>query len=289
MQPVYLRMNGDIAHQNKLNMYMDHVWDGFYSGQIRRSRFPGMVWGKQPGETGQVYEIVFTGTPAKKMKYEFISETPKAGMTVKIAYPSALSRSVLKDGEVIEYNTWDKTIPPNGMYGVITQSACGENRYIAVKNILEFYIDAGCRLDVIPRDAIQTSVRLEWTMDEFFAAGGTTSFVDRLCGSLGIHASTVKVVSVFQGSVGVDYEITPSADEPVSIEVIRRRQTQAFATGSLDLGAPVLDVVQGEDVLVADGVTVAVGFPPIVLVTTSTNAGNKYWDDWMKPFCWLML
>lgn len=52
MQPVYLRMNGDIAHQNKLNMYMDHVWDGFYSGQIRRSRFPGMVWGKQPGETG---------------------------------------------------------------------------------------------------------------------------------------------------------------------------------------------------------------------------------------------
>lgn len=148
MQPVYLRMNGDIAHQNKLNMYMDHVWDGFYSGQIRRSRFPGMVWGKQPGETGQVYEIVFTGTPAKKMKYEFISETPKAGMTVKIAYPSALSRSVLKDGEIIEYNTWDKTIAPNGMYGAITQSACGENRYIGVKNILEFYIDAGCRLDV---------------------------------------------------------------------------------------------------------------------------------------------
>jgi len=29
----------------------------------------------------------------------------------------------------------------------------------------------------------------------------------------------------------------------------------------MDLGAPVLDVVQGVDVLVADGVTVAVGFP----------------------------
>jgi len=60
-------------------------------------------------------------------------------------------------------------------------------------------------------------------MDEFFASGGTTSFVDRLCGSLGIHASTVKVISVYQGSVGIDYEITPSPDEPISIDQIRRR------------------------------------------------------------------
>lgn len=58
---------------------------------------------------------------------------------------------------------------------------------------------------------------MEWTMDEFFAAGGTTSFVDRLCASLGIHASTVKVVGVASGSVMVNYEITPSEDEPMSI------------------------------------------------------------------------
>jgi len=54
-------------------------------------------------------------------------------------------------------------------------------------------------------------------MKEFFAAGGTTSFIDRLCGSLGIHASTVKVVGVAPGSLAVDYEITPSADEPMSL------------------------------------------------------------------------
>ena len=60
-------------------------------------------------------------------------------------------------------------------------------------------------------------------MDEFFASGGTTSFVDRLCGSLGIHASTVKVIGAKPGSVIVDYEITPSADEPLSIEQISAR------------------------------------------------------------------
>ena len=58
-------------------------------------------------------------------------------MTIRIAYPSAESRSIVKDGEIVEYNQWDEE---EHMYGPITQSFCGENRYIGVKNILEFYI-----------------------------------------------------------------------------------------------------------------------------------------------------
>jgi hypothetical protein len=50
-------------------------------------------------------------------------------------------------------------------------------------------------------------VRLELTMDEFFADGGTTKFVDRLTSALGIHASQVKIVSVYEGSLVVNYEI----------------------------------------------------------------------------------
>ena len=44
-------------------------------------------------------------------------------------------------------------------------------------------------------------------MDEFFADGGTTKFVDRLTSALGIHASQVKIVSVYEGSLVVNYEI----------------------------------------------------------------------------------
>lgn len=62
-------------------------------------------------------------------------------------------------------------------------------------------------------------------MATFFDSGGTTAFVDRLCASLGIHASTVKIVSVYEGSVEIDYEIQPSADEPLPLDVIRARQT----------------------------------------------------------------
>lgn len=45
-------------------------------------------------------------------------------------------------------------------------------------------------------------------MNEFFSNGGTTKFIDRVAGSLGIHASTIKVVSVYEGSVVLNYDIT---------------------------------------------------------------------------------
>lgn len=84
-----------------------------------------------------------TGTPAKKMKWKFISQTKTAGMTIKIAYPSSISRSVLKDQEEIPYNKWlkaDKNPEKKAGYSPIEQKFCGENRYIGVENILEFYL-----------------------------------------------------------------------------------------------------------------------------------------------------
>jgi len=50
-------------------------------------------------------------------------------------------------------------------------------------------------------------------MDDFFAGGGTTSFIDRVAGALGIHASTIKVVSVYDGSVVLNYDITPDTGQ----------------------------------------------------------------------------
>jgi hypothetical protein len=50
-------------------------------------------------------------------------------------------------------------------------------------------------------------------MDEFFEKGGVTSFVDRVSAALGIHASQMKVVAVYTGSVVVDYEIAPEESD----------------------------------------------------------------------------
>jgi len=111
---------------------------------------------------------------------------------------------------------------------------------MGVVNIMEFYITPGCTLEIAPRNAIQTMVRMEWTVDEFFSGGGTTAFIDRVAGSLGIHASTIKVVSVYEGSLVVNYGI--ENDNEQELEEARAAQTEAFATGAVDLGAPVLDV-----------------------------------------------
>ena len=59
-------------------------------------------------------------------------------------------------------------------------------------------------------------------MDAFFAKGGTTAFVDRLAGSLGIHASSIKMVSVYQGSLVVNYAITTDDDDKEALKQIQQ-------------------------------------------------------------------
>lgn len=285
IQPVYYQYQNNTANQIKLNSYQDHNCDSFYNSQKRISRFPGLAYG---GEKDILYNIVMTGTPPQRMRWKFEVMDETAGMTVAIHFPSALSRSVVVDGEEVPYTRWLKKSAENPVegYAPVSQSFCGENRYIGVRNILEFYLDGTCEIHVQPRDAIQTKVRMEWTMDEFFDNGGTTAFIDRLCGSLGIHASTVKVVGVAAGSVQVEYEITPSPDEPLSLAQIQARQTEQFATGQVDLGAPVLDVEGNGESIVADGVAVAPGFTSVVLVRTDTNADSLLWIEWIQPWLW---
>lgn len=166
------------------------------------------------------------------------------------------------------------------MYGEIKQSFCGENRFIGVQNILEFYITAGCNVVVKPRNAIQTLVRMEWTMEEFFADGGTTSFVDRLTGSLGIHASSVKIVSVYEGSLIVNYEIEADEDDTdgSALAAIAARQDELMASGSIDLGAPVLAYEAKTQIEVSTDT-----YTPVTIVAPTYAQDNKNTANVFKP------
>jgi hypothetical protein len=63
------------------------------------SRFPALIDGN-----GGVYNMSFTGSPAKKMRFIFNSNNKTAGMTLRIAYPSAESRSITINGNLVEMN-----------------------------------------------------------------------------------------------------------------------------------------------------------------------------------------
>jgi hypothetical protein len=133
-----------------------------------------------------------------------------SGVTIRIKYPKP-GTYIVSDfsGNKIKGNEWDDNLKEPAL---IKRSRCGENRFVGVVNILDFYMPAGCELIVSPIDSIQAKVRLAWTLNEFYADGGTTKFVDRLAASLGIHASTIKIVSVYQGSVVVEYQIIPDGN-----------------------------------------------------------------------------
>jgi hypothetical protein len=61
---------------------------------------------------------------------------------------------------------------------------------------------------------------MEWSIDKFFEGGGTISFMDKIAGSLGIHASSVKIVSVYEGSLVINYEISDPNNDPVALAAV---------------------------------------------------------------------
>ena len=67
VSPVILRNNAT-RFNNTLNEFMDHIWDGFYTGQIRLSRFPSVI------EANKDYEIIYTGTPPSNQRFLLIGD-----------------------------------------------------------------------------------------------------------------------------------------------------------------------------------------------------------------------
>jgi len=186
MAPVYV-YNDETGFNNTLNHQMDHVWDGFYTGQKHKSQFASLI------QTTGNYTMKPTGTTPGRMRYTLRAD--RGAIKVKVPYSTAGSYQVKVEGKAIPYTTWDSAAgAPSELSG---RKGCGENRYIGVKNILEFWITAGCTVDVHPVDAILANVRMQWTLAEFYASGGVVSFTDRVSAALGIKAYQVKTVAVY--------------------------------------------------------------------------------------------
>ena len=184
-----------IQQTSILNQFMDHIWDGFYTGQLRLNRFATLI------EGGYAYELLYTGTVPGNQR--FIWEGDNGGALIKIHYLKTGAFKVVNgNGNEIAPNEFDdSTREPRA---ISANPSCGENRFVGGDNYLEFYISRGCLLTISPKDSIMSRIRLDWTMDEFYADGGSTKFVDRLSGALGIHAADVKIAAVYEGSVIVE-------------------------------------------------------------------------------------
>ena len=90
-------------------------------------------------------------------------------------------------------------------------------------------------------------IRLEFTLEQFFADGGIVSFADRMAAVLGIHAADIKVVSVYEGSTIVDFQIVQRDSEEVdpldmlSLDEIDQAYREFVNTQESFMGSKILD------------------------------------------------
>ena len=138
---------------------MDHIWDGFYTGQRRMTRFFATI------QNGIPYTIEYTGTPPKNMRYKLLGATGD-GIILRIKYAEAGSYELWTSGAKVEYNAWDQSI---GAHGMVQKTTCGNNRYVGVDNFMEFYITPNCEIEIKPRNAVMARIRMEWTMEAIFS------------------------------------------------------------------------------------------------------------------------
>jgi hypothetical protein len=176
------------------------------------------------------------------MRFELKAEL--GGIAIRIPYPNAGSYTVWANGREMPYTPWD---PAAGRHAALTEAAgCGENRFVGIENFLDFYLTPGCDIKIVPRDAIMTSVRLEWTLAEFYADQGVTRFSDRVAAALGIHRSTIHVVAVYEGSVIIDFFINAEEDDEeaeTTLFTIKNDLMGKIVANAIDLGAPILGAV----------------------------------------------
>lgn len=115
-------------------------------------------------------------------------------------------------------------------------------------------------------------------MEEFYDSGGVTSFVDRVSAALGIHASQMKVVAVYTGSVVVDYTIEPDqaddsgSDPEAQLRAIQKNLNVIVESGDSEVfGAPVLSASTNGATIIED--------PTYNPVQKPTQATPVYDDD----------
>jgi hypothetical protein len=100
---------------------------------------------------------------------------------------------------------------------------------------------------------------MDWTLEEFYADGGTTRFVDRIAAVLGVHTSRIKTVAIYEGSVIVDFFIEALAqatddEEASAAELLAITTTliEAVASNPAAFGAAVLGLESDSKLLAGD-------------------------------------
>ncbi len=161
------------------------------------SRFVSLIRTNSPG----FFNVSYTGTPPKEQLFGLYGASSADYVKMRIDYTNPQAMQVFLNGKLKDPNPMD-----NGVMMPLQGDACGENRWDPVNAVLEFTLQGGdgaCELELKTLQSLQVTMRMDSSIDDFFASKGEVAFIERLALQLGIPTNRIKVVGIWQGSVVV--------------------------------------------------------------------------------------
>lgn len=224
-------------YYNPLNSYMDHVWDGFYTGLKRYSRFHSVV------KSQAQYKVEFTGTVPNGLRWAYQGGLPQESVSVVYGYENPQSVKITdKSGKVINPTIVKSTEATT----IKTTDPCGTNLYNTDERKITIQLtgDDNCRLDVVLTNAIKATIRYSLTVEEFFAQNGPAAFIDKMAAILKINPASIRIVEVKSGSTIINFFIDSSFQNAsrtddqaakVELQTMVSTLTSAVSSGQLNI------------------------------------------------------
>ena len=188
--------------RDDLANFQDHSWDGFYTGHIRWSVFPGVVF------SGQHYNISAAGTLPNSFLFQLQATRGKnQPIIVSIFYLDPTMVQILVNGTLFEPIPWI-----NG-----TQADCtfndvhGTNKWNSQDNTLQFVLRSEVPVLLQKTSSVMINMKINIQLSDFFANNKSVSFLNTFAAMLKIPPYRISIVNVKVGSVILDMHITANA------------------------------------------------------------------------------
>ena len=251
------------AYRNDIANYQDHTWDGFYTGHIRWSRFPSVIY------TGQYYNISTTGTPPNSYLFQ-------------LQLTQNLDRPIIVSLRNIDPSIWTVTnfatgalIPslqllPNGTFPECRFSdSHGVNRWFSNVNTLQFVLRSEVPLLLQKISSVVISLEMDMSIDTFYSSG-PASFVNAFAAILGIPSYRITIAGIRLGSVIADMNI--AADS--SLGTVPGTTTAAQLADLTSLASKVNILYTSGQLATALNVVIMNVVADVDLVTSSTSTST---------------
>jgi len=189
---------------------------------------------------GQTYNITFTGTNPRDMRFHIRDDADAIGTVISIQYGTP---------ELLQVYVESDFVVPSDSPVALTDGT-GANYYEFLPRRLTFVVKGPSMVFIKTVDAVHVNLALDTTMKDFYDGGGEEAFVDRVAYILGIDPKLIKIASVRSGSVIIDFaimdtqelapNITSLPNGTLSLNETASLVYQVLTNGTLSFGVPIL-------------------------------------------------